>query len=161
MDLQQCWTYYLKAEQLLEQGHWPEAHHLYDQVLTHLPSHIHSALNDNQTQPCQFGCLLRSLRDAAISQSEILNKMGQYQNAFDLLNQSYGLLQFMSIEPTELVEATHSILDKSCNDLLLHMGAFCSAQRNAQWMLEFELVQKAHHHFSALKSHDNAMDSFH
>ena len=161
MDLQQCWTYYLKAEQLLEQGHWPEAHHLYDQVLTHLPNHIHSALNDDQTQPCQFSCLLRSLRDSAISQSEILNKMGQYQNAFDLLNQSYGLLQFMSIEPIELVEATHSILDKSCNDLLSHMGAFCSAQRNAQWMLEFEQVQKAHHHFSALKSYDNAMDSFH
>ena len=161
MDLQQCWTNYLKAEQLLEQGHWPEAHNLYDQVLSHLPSHIHNAINDEHTKPCQFGCLLRSLRDSAISQSEILNKMGQYQNAFDLLNQSYGLLQFISIEPTELIEATHSMLDRSCNDLLSHMGAFCSAQRNAQWMLEFEHVQKAHHHFATLKGYGNALGRSH
>ncbi|AIS57297.1 hypothetical protein ABF162_18100 [Vibrio coralliilyticus] len=161
MDLQQCWTHYLKAEQLLEQGHWPEAHYLYDQVLHHLPTHIQSALSDDQTKPCQFSCLLTGLRDAAVSQSEILNKMGQHQNAFDLLNQSYALLQFMSIESAELVQATHHVLDKNCEDLLRHMGAFCSAQRNAQWMLEFEQVQKAHHHFSALKSYGNATESSH
>lgn len=159
MDLQQCWTHYLKAEQLLEQGHWPEAHYLYEQVLGHLPSHIQSAIHNEGTKPCQFSCLLTGLRDAAISQSEILNKMGQYQQAFDLLNQSYALLQFLSIESCELVRATHHVLDRNSEELLRHMGAFCSAQRNAQWLLEFEHVQKAHHHFSALKTYNTATES--
>lgn len=159
MDLQQCWTHYLKAEQLLEQGHWPEAHYLYDQVLNHLPTHIQSAMDSEETKPCQFSCLLTGLRDAAVSQSEILNKMGQHQRAFDLLNQSYALLQFMSIETSDLVKATHHILEKNSDELLRHMGAFCTAQRNAQWMLEYEQVQKAHHHFAALKTFNGATDN--
>lgn len=113
MDLQQCWTHYLKAEQLLEQGHWPEAHYLYDQVLCHLPTHIQSALDCKDTKPCQFSCLLTGLRDAAVSQSEILNKLGQHDRAFELLNQSYALLQFLSIESADLVKATYHILDKT------------------------------------------------
>lgn len=159
MDLQQCWTHYLKAEQLLEQGHWPEAHYLYDQVLCHLPTHIQSAVDCKDTKPCQFSCLLTGLRDAAVSQSEILNKLGQHDRAFELLNQSYALLQFLSIESADLVKATYHILDKNSEELLQHMAAFCSAQRNAQWMLEFERVQRAHHHFASLKAHSPTPES--
>ncbi len=152
MDLQQCWAHYLKAEQLLEQGHWPEAHYLYEQVLNHMPGHIESALHCDETKPCQFVCLLTGLRDIAVSQSEILNRMGQYQCAFDVLNHAYGLLQFISIETVPLVRSVANILDKHSEDLMRHLGAFCSAQRNAEWMLEYEHVQKAHHHFATLKS---------
>lgn len=161
MDLQQCWTHYLKAEQMLEQGHWPEAHYLYDQVLNHLPNHLQTALGDNSIKPCQFSCLVTGLRDAAVTQSELLNKMGQQQQAFELLNQTYAQLQFVSLETCELVSATHSTIEKHCDDLLRHMGAFCSAQRSAQWMLEFEQVQKAHHYFSNLKIHSAVMESAH
>lgn len=161
MDLQQCWTHYLKAEQLLEQGHWPEAHYLYDQVLNHLPTHLQHAVTDENTKPCQFSCLVTGLRDAAVSQSEILNKMGQHQQAFDLLNQSYAQLQFISIETFDLVNATQHIIHKQCEDLLTHMGAFCSAQRSAQWMLEFEGVQKAHHYFTTLKQYNAVMEQSH
>ncbi|MEF1289454.1 hypothetical protein [Vibrio sp. M260118] len=161
MDLQQCWTHYLKAEQMLEQGHWPEAHYLYDLVLTHLPNHLQDALTDTETKPCQFSCLVTGLRDAAVSQSEILNKMGQQQKAFDLLNQTYAQLQFVSIETFDLVRATQHVIHNQCEDLLRHMGAFCSAQRSAQWMLEFEHVQKAHHYFSTLKQHNSVIESAH
>ncbi|MGY3571281.1 hypothetical protein [Vibrio paucivorans] len=157
MDLQYCWASYLKAEQLLEQGHWPEAHRLFEEVLQHMPTHIQQAMEDEETKPCQFVCLVSGLRDAAVSQSEILNKMGQQQQAFDTLNQSYGLLQFVSIEQTQLVQTTTSILHKHSEDLLNHMAAFCSAQRNAQWMLELEHVQKAHHYFTTLKHHNDFM----
>ncbi|MGD8110096.1 hypothetical protein [Vibrio sp. NTOU-M3] len=153
MDLHQCWAHYLKAEQLLEQGHWPEANYLFEQVLNHMPGHIQTALHSEETKPCQFVCLLTGLRDAAISQSEILNRMGQQQHAFDVLNHAYALLQFISIETLPLVESAANILHKHSEDLMKHLGAFCSAQRNAEWMLEFEHVQKAHHHFSALKSY--------
>ncbi|WP_335928773.1 hypothetical protein [Vibrio parahaemolyticus] len=57
MNIEQCWMRYLKAEQLMEQGHWPEAHRLYEDVLNHLPSHIHKALENDLTKPCQFGVL--------------------------------------------------------------------------------------------------------
>ncbi|WP_260260334.1 hypothetical protein [Vibrio intestinalis] len=158
MDLQQCWTHYLKAEQLLEQGHWPEAHYLFEQVLSHMPEHVHQALNNKETKPCQFSCLVTGIRDASVSQSQILNRMGQHQAAFETLNQTYALLQFISIEPSDLVRTTDHILRKHSEDLLRHMGAFCSAQRNAQWMLEFEQVQKAHHHFDALKYQGSVHD---
>lgn len=49
MNIEQCWMRYLKAEQLMEQGHWPEAHRLYEDVLNHLPSHIHKALENDLT----------------------------------------------------------------------------------------------------------------
>jgi hypothetical protein len=159
MDLQQCWTHYLKAEQMLEQGHWPEAHYLYGQVLSHLPLHLQNALEDSSTQPCQFNCLVTGLRDAAVTQSELLNKLGQYQQAFNLLNQTYAQLQFLSIESSELVNATYETIEQHCENLLRHMGAFCSAQRDAQWMLEFEQVQKAHHYFTTLKTHSAEMES--
>ncbi|MDA0149575.1 tetratricopeptide repeat protein [Vibrio sp. LaRot3] len=161
MDLQQCWTHYLKAEQLLEQGHWPEAHYLFEQVLSHMPEHVHAALNNKETKPCQFSCLVTGIRDASVSQSQILNRMGQHQEAFDTLNQTYALLQFISIEPSDLVRTTDHILRKHSEDLLRHMGAFCSAQRNAQWMLEFEQVQKAHHHFDSLKYQGSNHDHSH
>lgn len=151
MELQQCWSHYLKADQLLEQGHWPEAHYLFEQVLTHLPEHIHSALNNQETKPCQFTCLVTGIRDAAVAQSHILNRMGQYEQAFNTLNQTYALLQFVSLEGSDLIRTIGCILIKHCDDLLQHMAAFCSSQRNARWMLELETVQKAHHHFDALK----------
>lgn len=158
MDLQQCWSHYLKAEQLLQQGHWPEAHYLYHQVLEHLPSHLQNALTDGHTKPCQFSCLIACLRDAAVSQSEILNKMGQQQQAFDLLNQTHAHLQFVSIESFDLVHATQAIIHQQCEDLLKHIAAFCSAQRSAKWMFELEQIQKAHHYFSTLKQYNAAMD---
>lgn len=79
MNIEQCWMRYLKAEQLMEQGHWPEAHRLYEDVLNHLPNHIQSALDNEQTKPCQFVCLISGLRDASVAQSEILNKLGLHQ----------------------------------------------------------------------------------
>ncbi|MFB9136679.1 hypothetical protein M1D72_01670 [Vibrio sp. AK197] len=151
MDLQQSWAHFLKAEQLLEEGHWPEAHYLFDQVLNHLPQHVQNTLSDNNTKPCQFSCLLSGLRDATVYQSEILNKMGNQQQAFQVLNQSYALLQFLSIEPSPLVEACADTLYKHSEDLLRHIGAFCAAQRSAQWMLEFQQMERTHHHFATLK----------
>lgn len=38
MDLERCWMHYLKAEQLMDQGHWPEAQRLYGDVLSSLPT---------------------------------------------------------------------------------------------------------------------------
>ncbi|MBR9786722.1 MAG: hypothetical protein GYB40_02180 [Vibrionaceae bacterium] len=49
MDIDQCWMRYMKAGQLMQQGHWPEAHRLYEDVLNHLPNHIHSALENDQS----------------------------------------------------------------------------------------------------------------
>lgn len=78
---------FLQAEQLLKQGHWSQAHYLLEDVLHYMPQHIHSAAHDEQTKPCQMACLITGLRDAAIAQSEIFNNIGQYQRAFDALNQ--------------------------------------------------------------------------
>lgn len=151
MDLNQCWSHYQKAEQLLEQGHWPEAQYLYDQVLSHMPTHIQNAAECSQTKPCQFVCLITGYRDATVSQSQILNRMGQYQAAFDCLNQAHALLQFLSIEQGDLIRATEHLITKASDDLLHHIGAFCSSQRNASWMFEYELLQKAQHYFDNLK----------
>ncbi|EPF8031355.1 hypothetical protein ACSW0U_001201 [Vibrio fluvialis] len=159
MNLQQCWTTYLQAEKLLEQGHWPQAHYLFEDVLHHLPHHIQHATHDENTKPCQMSCLIAGLRDAAVYQSEILNNMGQYQRAFEVLNQSYALLQFMSIEESDLVAAVSSVLEKNSNELLRHIGAFCLAQRNASWQLEYEQVEKAHHYFTQLKSYRELQSS--
>lgn len=158
MNLHQCWANYLKAEQLLEQGHWPEAHYLYDLVLSHLPNHLQHAVTDQATKPCQLRCLITGLRGAAISQSEILNKMGQHQQTFDLLNQTYAHLQFVSIESSRAVDATQTVLHQQCEDLLKHIAAFCCSQRSAEWMIELENVQKAHHYFSTLKHYNAAME---
>ncbi|CAG23044.1 hypothetical protein [Photobacterium profundum] len=161
MELQQCWMRYLKAEQLMEQGHWPEAHHLYSEVLNNLPAHIHLALEDENIKPCQFSCLLIALRDATVAQSSILNRMGQYQNAFAILNQSYALLQFISLETSILVQRTSSTLNKQSDDLLRYMGAFCIAQCDSQWMAEYEQLQKAHHYFAQLKVTPDSSHSTH
>lgn len=83
-----------KAEKLVNQGHWPEAHYLFEQVLAYLPQHLHYAAQSTQTKPCQLVCLISGLRDCAVYQSEILNTMGQQQGAYQVLNQSYALLQF-------------------------------------------------------------------
>ena len=151
MELQQCWMCYLKAEKLMEHGYWPEAHQLYGEVLDHLPNHIHQALENENIKPCQFSCLLSGLRDATVAQSEILNQMGQQQRAFTTLNQCYALLQFISLETSYLVQRTMTLIDNKSEDILRHMGAFCRAQRDAQWMLKYEHIQKAHHHFAKLR----------
>lgn len=161
MDLQQCWTTYLKAEKLTEQGHWPEAHYLYDQVLNHLPTHLQEALLDDETKACQFSGLIRGLSDAAISQAEILNRMGQQRQAFELINQTYAQLQFLSIESFELVQTTLFVIQSQCEDLLRYLGAFCSAQRSAKWMLEFEHVQRSHDFFTNLQQCHSYKDSSH
>ncbi|MBA5763803.1 hypothetical protein H2O73_15670 [Vibrio sp. 404] len=151
MDLPQCWNHYLKAQQLLEQGHWPEAQYLYDQVLPQLPIHIQAAIADENTKPCQFVCMITTYRDAAVSQSQILNRMGQYQAAFDCLNRAYALFQFLTIERCELINSLEHLIAKSNHDLLNHIGAFCCSQRSASWMFEYELLQKAQHYFDTLR----------
>jgi hypothetical protein len=151
MELQQCWLRYLRAEELMEHGHWPEAHQLYDEVLSNLPAHIHQALDDKKLKPCQFSCLLLGLRDATVAQSEILNSIGQQQRAFTTLNQSYALFQFISLETSDLVQRTMTLIDNKSEDILRHMGAFCQAQRDTKWMLKYQDIQKAHHHFAKLR----------
>lgn len=150
MNIEQCWMHFLKAQELMEQGHWPEAHHLFDEVLTYLPTHIQSAVHDETLKPCQLVCLLSGLRDASTMQSELYNRMGLYQEAFSTLNNSYALFQFIALEQSKLIQRVHAMLGKLSDDLLGYMTAFCRAQRNAHWMLELEQVNRAHAHFAAL-----------
>jgi hypothetical protein len=152
MNIEQCWMYYMKAGQLMQQGHWPEAHRLYEDVLNHLPNHIHSALENDQTKPCQFVCLIRGLRDASVAQSEIFNRLGLQRDAFSALNQTYALFQFLQLENHGLIERLGSLLAQQSEDLLAHMAAFCSAQRNAEWMLELQRVTHAHEQFLQLQT---------
>ncbi|KXO07985.1 hypothetical protein AKG98_2027 [Moritella sp. JT01] len=161
MELQQCWMRYLRAEELMEQGHWPEAHQLYGEVLDNLPMHIHQALENEHIKPCQFSCLLLGLRDATVAQSEILNQMGQQQRAFSTLNQSYALFQFISLETSDLVQRTMTLIDNKSEDILRHMGAFCHAQHDDQWMLQYEHIKKAHHHFAKLRVTSDSQHSTH
>ncbi|RJX75397.1 hypothetical protein DZ860_01570 [Vibrio sinensis] len=153
MELQQCWAHYVKAEQLLKQGHWPEAHYLFEQVLDSMPEHVQRALDKPQTKPYEFSCLITGLRDAAITQSKLLNQMGQFSKAFDVLNQTYAQIQFISLEQSQLVIALDSVLQQHTEELLQQLAIFCSSQRSAQWMLEFEHLQKAHHYFAQLRCH--------
>ena len=153
MNLQDCWTNYLTAEQLLEDGHWSAAHQVFEKVLQHLPQHIQTALTDEDTRPCQFACLLKGLKDASISQSEILNHMGEHDAAFDLLNQSYALLQFIYLEPNLLVKHSTQSLETHSDDLLKHMTAFCAAHEESHWARELQQVQESHHHFRNLTQH--------
>ncbi|END2486750.1 hypothetical protein ABLY42_000304 [Vibrio vulnificus] len=150
MNIEQCWMRFLKAQELMEQGHWPEAHHLFGEVLTFLPTHIQNAVHEQALKPCQLVCLLSGLRDASTMQSELYNRMGLYQDAFSTLNNSYALFQFIALEQGELIERIHSMLCKLSDDLLSYMTAFCHAQRNAQWMFELEQVNRAHAHFTTL-----------
>lgn len=151
MELQQCWTRYVKAEELLQQGHWPEAQYLFKQVLDNLPSHVHKALEGEDTRPCQFVCLMAGVRDASISQSSILNSLGEQRQAFETLNQCYALMQFLSLEQTRLVEVTYSAIEENIELVLRHMEAFCASQHSQEWTHHFNEIQKAHYHFSALK----------
>lgn len=153
MNLQDCWTNFLTAEQLLEDGHWSAAHQVFEKVLQHLPQHIQTALHDEETRPCQFACLLRGLKDATTSQSEILNHMGEHHAAFDLLNQSYALLQFIALEPNVLVKHSTQTLEKHSDDLLKHMTAFCAAHHDSHWAGELQKVEESHHHFRNLTQH--------
>ncbi|HFG1615673.1 TPA: hypothetical protein ACGFX0_000513 [Vibrio cholerae] len=152
MELQQCWNSFFQAEQLLKQGHWSQAHYLLEDVLHYMPQHIHSAAHDEQTKPCQMTCLITGLRDAAIAQSEIFNNIGQYQRAFDALNQAYALLQFLSIEEIDLMRRLNTTLCQVSEYLLRHINAFCYAQRSAEWQLEYQQVEKAHFYFNQLRS---------
>ncbi len=152
MDLKQCWMQYLKAERLLGDGHWQEAQRCYGKVLDCLPNFIHRALEDDSTRPCQFSCLLIGLRDATISQSEILNKLGHYQEAFSLLHQNYALMQFLTVEPHDLVQTTYKTIESNSEILLKHMEAFCSAQRDANWLLEFARIRQTHNYFATLRA---------
>lgn len=149
MELQQCWNSFLQAEQLLKQGHWSQAHYLLEDVLHYMPQHIHSAAHDEQTKPCQMACLITGLRDAAIAQSEIFNNIGQYQRAFDALNQAYALLQFLSIEEIDLMRRLNSTLCQVSEYLLRHINAFCYAQLvpNGSWN-----INKWRKHTSTLTS---------
>ncbi|GLQ76339.1 hypothetical protein [Vibrio penaeicida] len=151
MDLEQCWARFVKAEELLEQGHWPEAQYLYNDVLEHLPIYVTQAAESEDIKPCQMSCLLAGLKDAAISQSEILNKMGQQREAFDLLNQTYAHMQFLALEQYDIVRAVEPTLIQHSETIFRHIAAFCAAQRNASWQLELDALQKAHHHFNQLK----------
>jgi hypothetical protein len=152
MDIEQCWMRYMKAGQLIQQGHWPEAHRLYEDVLNHLPNHIHSALENEQTKPCQFICLISGLRDASVAQSEILNRLGSQRAAFSALNQTYALFQFLQLESHDLIERLSHLLAQQSEDLLAHMAAFCTAQRNAEWMIELQHVTHAHEQFLHLQA---------
>lgn len=134
----------------------PEAHRLYEDVLNHLPSHIHKALENDLTKPCQFVCLVSGLRDASVAQSEILNKLGLQRDAFSALNQTYALFQFLQLESHELIERVGHLLGQQSEDLLAHMAAFCSAQRNAQWMIELDHVTRAHEQFLHLQAMSSA-----
>lgn len=151
MNLQDCWTSYLKAEQLLEQGHWFAAQHVFEQVLQYMPEHIQLALQDEDTKPCQFACLLSGLRNASVAQSEILNRMGEHNKAFDLLNQTYALLQFISLEASSLVRRNSRDLHKHSDAMLNHMTAFCTAHAGDQWTQELKQVQQSHLYFRDLK----------
>ncbi|MGL4830685.1 MAG: hypothetical protein ACRCXG_15490 [Vibrio sp.] len=152
MDIQQCWDGFLQADRLLKQGHWPQAHYMLDDVLHFMPLHIQNAAYDDQTKPCQMAYMITGLQDAAIAQSAILNNMGQYQRAFDVLNQAYALLQFLSLEDIDLMRRLDSTLCQINEHLLLHLSAFCCAQRNAKWQLEYQQVEKAHFYFNQLRS---------
>ncbi|WP_047047121.1 hypothetical protein [Vibrio mexicanus] len=151
MDIQQCWSSYLKADQLLEQGYLNEAHQLYASVLEYLPTHIHNALDYEQLKPCQFQNLLVGARNCAIAQSEILNKLGKQEQAFEVIHQSYALMQFLSLESMPLVQACAEIIEANSCTLLRTMEAFCFAQRSAKWQLEFETIKQAHYQFARLK----------
>lgn len=151
MNLKQCWNHYLKAEQLLAQGHWPEAHYLLTDVLHHLPKHLYNAAQSEQTRPCQLICLITGLKESAVYQSGILCTMGQDKYAYQALNQTYALLQFISIEGTDLIRSVAKVLNKHSNELLGHIHQFCHNQRSASWQLEYQDLEKAHQYFTQLK----------
>ncbi|MGC9423538.1 hypothetical protein [Vibrio sp.] len=153
MELKPCWSHYLKAKQLMAQHHWPEAHYLLIDVLHHLPKHLYDAAQNAQTKPCQFICLMTGLKESAIYQSDILSKMGQDQYAYQAINQTYALLQFLSIETSPLIRSVANVINTLCNELLEHIHRFCHNQRSASWRIEYQNVEKTHRYFTQLKYH--------
>ncbi|MDW1982259.1 hypothetical protein R7P35_23930, partial [Vibrio sp. Vb0304] len=91
-----------------------------------------------------------------VAQSEILNKLGLQREAFSALNQTYALFQFLQLESHDLIERVGHLLGQQSEDLLAHMAAFCSAQRNAQWMIELDHVTRAHEQFLHLQAMSSA-----
>lgn len=151
MKLEQCWQHYTKAEELIQQGHWPEAYYLYNDVLSHLPNYIHHAVSCPNTRPCQFACMLDGYRNACISQSEILNHLGRKDEAFTLLSDTYNFFQFLTLESCAIVQSLESVLHNHSENLFRHISAFCAAQRNSDWMQELANIQRSHHHFHQLQ----------
>ncbi|WP_087024785.1 hypothetical protein [Thaumasiovibrio subtropicus] len=152
MDVNQCWTQFLQAEHYMAEGCWTEARELFDGVLAHLPAHIDHAISCDQTKPCQLACLIGGLKDAAVAQSTLLNKIHLCDHAYEILNQTYAQLQFIALEPTENTAKIDHLIEQHSENLFRHIAAFCVAQRSAKWMLELDALQKAHHHFASLKS---------
>ena len=76
--------------------------------------------------------------------------LARTKKAFQTLNQTYAFLQFLQLEKHDLIDRVRSVLSKQVEELYSHMAAFCTAQRNAQWMLEFTHVTRAHQKFSHL-----------
>lgn len=159
MEIKQCWTSYQQAENLLKHGHWAQARFLFEDVLHYLPEHIQNAAQNTTTKPCQMACLISVMRDAAIKQAEILTSMGHPQRAFAVLNNCYALLQFTSIEESDLIQSVASVLDQSSELLLNQMTQLCLSQRQASWQLEHEHLTKSHHYFTQLKAYRERMSS--
>lgn len=159
MELKQCWANYHQAENLLKHGHWAQARFLFEDVLHDLPAHFQEAAEHGNLKPCQMVCLIAVLRDASVQQAEILSSMGHPQRAFAILNNCYALLQFTSIEESELINRVASVLDESSEQLLNHMTRFCMSQRQASWQLEHEHLTKSHHYFSQLKAYRERLSS--
>lgn len=151
MEIKQCWSYYIKAEELNGQGHWPEAYKLYGDVLDHMPKCIETAISCDSTKPCQLLCMLDGFRTATVHQSEILNNLGKDEEAFYQLNQTYSYIQFLRLESSALTRRINPALHQHGEELFRYIVAFCTAQRSAKWMLELESIQKAHHHFHELQ----------
>lgn len=153
MDLTLCWNFYQKAEKLIHQGHWPEAYYLFEQVLAYLPQHVHDAATDQHMKPCQLACLIEGLTQCSLYQADILNNMGQQHQSYRLLNQSYALIQFLSLETSPIIASIANTLDQCSQSLLEQLQAFCHQQRSAEWQLEYVNIEKAHRYFTQLKRH--------
>lgn len=153
MDLQQCWTKFLQAEQFMQQGHWSHAQYLFKEVLTDLPSHIEAALHDEDVKPCQFSCLLRGLKDASVFQSEILNKLGYHHQAYETLNTVYGQCQFWAMDDSEIISNVTNTLEECIDSLYSHLVAFFKSKKDEpEWLQHLEVLQRAHHNFGSLKA---------
>ena len=69
-----------------------------------------------------------------------------------MLNQAYALFQFLQLERHDLIVRLRDLLAQQSEDLLAKIAAFCSAQRNAEWMLELDRVSHAHEQFLQLQA---------
>ncbi|USD66923.1 hypothetical protein [Vibrio sp. SCSIO 43136] len=156
MDIEQCWLRYIEAEKMSNAGYWNEAYHLFNLVLPRFPEHIQAMQESGEAKPCKLLCMFDGYRSSAIYQSEILNKMGSTQEAFDLLNQTYSFFQFLSLEPSNHINPIASALEQHSDFLFRHIAAFCHAKRDASWSIELEHLHRAHQQFHLLKNHTPA-----